>query len=273
MKLAVNWSPQADALFREGAIDVDLWKAADWPEIVEPAKKTGKPCYVHFPLRAGDGSQPDWGKVREWLATTDTHYVNMHFSGTMKDFPDIPFESREPEHRMRVVDAMVRDIEAAAKEVGMDRIIVENLPTLYDHDRSDQTFFAAADPETIRATIGRTGCGLLFDIDHARGAAWALNMPYDDYVAVLPLDRLRELHMTGTLFEDGLTVAHHPMAAVDWPYFDQAIANIRSGTWSHPSVYAFEYGGIGENFRDRSDANILREQVPMLLAKVRSLNK
>lgn len=272
MKLAVNWSPQAETLLRDGAIDVDLWKCADWPEIVEPAKATGKPCYVHFPLRAGDGSIPDWGKVREWLAATDTRFVNMHLSGTMRDFPDVPFESRAPEHRSRVADAFVRDIEAAGKEMGMERIIVENLPTLYDRDRSDQTFFAAVDPETIRTAIDKTGCGLLFDIDHARGASWALGMPYEEYVAALPLDRLRELHMTGTIFDGGLNEAHHPMTDADWPYFDRAIEDIRGGAWSHPAVFAFEYGGIGDNFRHRSDIDVLREQVPVFLRKIRSLN-
>lgn len=66
MKLAVNWSPQAESLLLEGRIDVDLWKCADWPELVDPALRT-KPAYVHFPIRAGDGSVPDWNSVRGWM--------------------------------------------------------------------------------------------------------------------------------------------------------------------------------------------------------------
>lgn len=267
----MNWSPQAETLLLAGAIDVDLWKCSDWPELVEPALKT-KPVYVHFPLRAGGGATPDWAAVRGWMEKTGTKNVNMHLHATPKDFPDIPFRSREPEHRERVIERMVRDVEAAGKEFGMDRIIVENLPTT-PQDDGVHPLFCAIEAETVRTVIEQTGCGLLLDIDHARSAADIFGVDARDYVESLPVDRIGELHMTGTEKVGGAILGHMPMSEEDWSYFDWVIERMGSGDWKTPDIYAFEYGGIGPAFESRSDSAVMAEQVPILLRKVRSLSK
>lgn len=271
MKLAVNWSPQAERLLLDGKIDVDLWKCADWPELVEPALKT-KPAYVHFPLRAGGGTTPDWNAVRAWMEKTGTKNVNMHLHVTPKDFPDIPFRSDSAEHRDRVIDAMVRDVEAAGREFGIERIIVENLPSTPEDD-GVHPLHSAIHAETVRTVIERTGCGLLLDLDHAMNATHLLGLDTREYIESLPVDRIGELHMSGTLMQEGSIHGHNPMTANDWLIFDWAIERMRAGAWKTPEIYAFEYGGIGENFKHRSDPVVLAEQVPMLFAKVHSLNK
>lgn len=271
MKLAVNWSPAAEKLLLERAIDVDLWKCSDWPELVEPALQT-KPAYVHFPLKAGDGSTPDWATVRMWMEKTGTKLVNMHLHIPPNVMPDIPHDSRSPEHRARVTDAMIRDVQAAGKEMGMERIIVENLPTFPEDDGLHPPF-CCVEPETIRAVIEATGCGLLLDIDHARAAAEVLGINPHAYIESLPVDRIGEFHMTGMRYENGLHVGHRPMSREDWEYFDWAIERFRSGDWRTPDIYAFEYGGIGPNFKENTDSNVLAEQVPILYEKIRLLNK
>ncbi len=271
MRLAVNWSPQAEKLVLDGKIDVDLWKCSDWPELVDPALKT-KPAYVHFPIRAGGGTAPDWEKVREWMAKTGTKLTNMHLHVSSKDMPDVPYASRSPEHRERVIDAMARDVEAAGKEMGIERIVVENLPTYRDDD-GFHPLHCAVEPEVINAVIERTGCMLLLDIDHARCAADVLNMDAKHYIEALPVDRIGEFHMTGVRREEGLLQGHRPMTEEDWEYFDWAIEKFRSDEWQTPDIYAFEYGGIGPVFRDNSDSAVLAEQVPIFFDKVHSLNK
>lgn len=271
MKLAVNWSPQAEKLLIEGRIDVDLWKCSDWPELVDPALKT-KPAYVHFPIRAGDGSTPDWEKVRMWMEKTGTKLVNMHVGVTVEDFPDIPFDSRDPAHRERVIRAMVKDVEAAGREMGMERIIVENLPT-HPHDDDTQPLHCAVEAETVREVITRTGCGLLLDIDHARNAADILGMDPRDYIESLPVDRIGELHMAGVRRMNDWLEDHMGMSDDCWKYFDWTIERLRSGDWKTPDIFAFEYGGIGPVFRDRCDPVVLAKQVPRMFAAVHSLNK
>ena len=79
--------------------------------------------------------------------------------------------------------------------------------------------------------------------------------------------------MSGTVKENGAVLGHMPFSAEDFAYFDWAIGRFRSGAWKTPDIYAFEYGGIGPAFEHRSDAGVIAEQVPVLVAKVRSLNK
>ncbi len=250
---------------------MDLWKCSDWPELVEPALKT-KPAYVHFPIRAGDGSVPDWESVRRWMNMTGTKNVNMHLAVTVNDIPDIPFTSRDPLHRERVIDAMVRDVLAAGEAMGMEKIIVENLPT-HPHDEADpKPLYSAVDPETVRTVIERTGCRLLLDIDHARNAADILGIDPKKYIESLPVDRIGELHISGVRRIDGRLEDHMGMSDECWEYVDWAIGQMRDRHWNTPDICAFEYGGIGPIFRDRCERSVLAEQVPILLQKIRSLN-
>lgn len=262
MKFAINYSPQADELLREGAIDIDLFKCADWPELVEPAMKL-KPAYVHFPLMAGkpNAAEPDWDAVQAWKEKTGTQYVNMHLSAEDEDFPAIPRASNLPEHLEQVTEQMIRDVKRVTAIFGPENVIVENVPMQLGKQES-QPLRASVEPKVIRTVIEETRCGLLLDIDHARVASHEFGITYQDYIAELPVDRIRELHMTGTHMVDGFLQAHLPMKEDDWEIFAWALQNIQSGAWSHPGIMAFEYGGIGKMFEWRSKKEVMAEQVP-----------
>lgn len=273
MRLAVNWSPAAEKLVLEGKIDVDLWKCSDWPELVGPALKT-RPAYVHFPIHTSADFNVDWAKVRGWMDITGTKNVNMHLVATRKDFPDIPFDSRDPAHRERVITMMVDCIERAGKEMGIERIVCENLPSARaDDEEHPWPIFAAIDPLTVREAILRSGARLLLDLDHARNAADLLGMDAKEYVEILPVDRIGELHMSGVQQQGDRLEDHMGLSAECWTYVDWAIGEMHAGRWATPDICAFEYGGIGPVFRDRCNPAVLEAQVPRLLAGVRSLNK
>jgi len=50
----------------------------------------------------------------------------------------------------------------------------------------------------------------------------------------------------------------------DWSFFTWAMDRIRAGDWSTPWMVAFEYGGIGDPFKWRSESSVIAEQVPRL---------
>lgn len=272
MRLAVNWSPAAEKLVLEGNIDVDVWKCSDWPELVGPALKT-RPAYVHFPIHTSVHFEVDWAKVRGWMDITGTKNVNIHLVATAKDFPDIPFASRDPAHRARVVDMMVACINKAGEEMGMERIVCENLPSHPTDDAGGPwPLHCSIEADAVREAIDRSGCRLLLDIDHARNAADLLGEDPRAYIERLPVDRIGELHMSGAVRMNGYLEDHMGMSDECWPFFDWALAEMNAGRWATPDIYAFEYGGIGAIFRDRCDPAVLAAQVPRLLAGVRSLN-
>ena len=52
MNFAINYSPQAGELLKQGKIEINLFKCPDWPELIQEASALA-PVYVHFPLIAG----------------------------------------------------------------------------------------------------------------------------------------------------------------------------------------------------------------------------
>lgn len=86
-----------------------------------------------------------------------------------------------------------------------------------------------------------------------------------DYIKKLPLDRLKELHITG-IQQDGNQRLRDsmPMTEEDWDLAGWVLKNIQTGNWPEPWVASLEYGGIGPAFEWRTDSKVLASQVPRL---------
>jgi len=288
MKFAVNYSPQAAELYQTGRIQVDFFKCPAWPDLIAEAMDIA-PVYVHFPLRVGDGTgnainnetgQPaEWEWVEGILQQTDTCYVNVHLhpprlSGVLPDNGYGAVATTETTQRL------VCDVEAVVKQFGVDRVIVENGYNM-DHNPLRPAYF----PEVISEVVKITGCGLLFDLSHARMASERLNAPVEPYVAKLPVHATRELHITGIQYagdywisrmqQEGVAPAviencsgrrmdHLPLIDEDWGAMDWAISSIQAGEWRTPDIVALECGGVGSFWQSTCDGNALAEQIPRL---------
>ncbi len=271
MKLAINYSPEAEALAAWGAVDFDLFKCPPaWdPVVLEYAPdlfaraQAVRSVYLHFPLNAGDGSLrvTDWGRVGEAMAQTDTPFVNVHLLARTRDFPNIPADTTEPAHVRRVQDALVRDVSVAAARFGPERVIVENV--VYG-GAGGKVLLPCVDPAVISGVVRQTGCRLLLDTAHARLSAAALGLDVQEYVERLPVARLGELHVTGARPEGSRGRDSMPMGPEDWALAEWALGRILSGAWGRPWAVAFEYGGVGPIFAGRSEADVIAEQLPRL---------
>lgn len=293
MQLAVHYNPQTAALLDSGQVQFDLFKCPAWPDLITEVTARYR-AYVHFPLRTHTGSgepvdtesnqPPDWGKVEGLLAQTDTPFVNVHLGALVEDYPDIPPESTAPEHIERVVGDMVRDVLAVVGRFGAAKVIVEN-----DHPSQGRYLRISYLPETIRRVVEASGCGLLFDLSHARLAARALGMDAREYTGRLPVQHTRELHLTGIGPFDapwverlrraqidealvqrfaGQTVDHLPMHDDDWPITTWALAKAHSGDLGQPQIAAFEVGGVGPLWHAITDPAALARDLPRLHALV-----
>ena len=288
MKFAVNYSPESIHLLESGHIKFDLVKLPAWPELIK--KVAGRhPCYVHFPLKVGRGKGVldnetkelvKWKKIEKMVKMTDTPFVNLHVSLSAKHFPDIPQDSTTPEHFDRVLENILHDVCEAVKQFGPEKVIVEN-----EHDGKGHHLKINILPGLFHRIIEETGCGLLLDVSHARIAARALNLDEKSYLHSLPVQRIRELHLTGIqwfgedhiqkvraagLSEDWIEkISHHwmdhlPMTDDDWSMIRWVLDNIRASEWSRPWVVSLEYGGLGGFFGAFTDEAVLREQIPKL---------
>ena len=259
-KLAVNYSPQAAALRLSGDLPIDLYKCPDWPDLIAEAVGSGEhPVYVHFPLVAGDGSLDavDWSRVERLLGETHTPFVNLHLAPHAKTFQGDPESAAT---RGKILSALCREIEGVGARFGAERVILENVPYYPEESRLRLGVL----PETVTTLVRDVGCGFLFDLSHARISAHYLGADEKDYIAALPLDKLRELHITGVQMHEGRLRDHLPLTEKDWEMAAWASSQIRTGAWARPGVVALEYGGVGPAFEWRSDSGVLTEQVPRL---------
>ncbi len=289
MKLAVNYSRKAADLLRRGEITIDLFKCPAWPDLVDEISAEF-PAYVHFPLKVGLGiddaldtetrEPADWLKFEDLLKRTGTPLVNAHLWVDSRDFPDIPPDTTDPAHVEMITANLIRDVEAMTRRFGPERVIVENVPDIYE-----RMIRPVMLPGVVNQVVDETGCGFLLDIAHARLAAGSLGVDEREYISALPVDRLRELHVTGirtvegewreTLREAGFdadlldaragqTMDHMPMTADDMAVFTWAMDNIHSGAWAAPWVATYEYGGVGVPWEQIADAHVLADHLPRM---------
>jgi uncharacterized protein (UPF0276 family) len=294
MLLAVNYSvASADLLYR-GIVDFDLFKAPAWLDLAAQARAQ-HPTYVHFPLIVGTGlgdaldgetnAVADWKKVESLLRDTDTRYVNVHLAPAPEHAPAIPPDSADRMHGEAIAERMIHDLLPVIRRFGAEQVIAEN-----DQYNGGQTLRAAYLPDVIRAVIEETDCGLLLDVSHARIAAETLEMPVEDYLRALPLERVREMHVTGVQRFEGTWLTrmraagvpeievqrragqlqdHLPMTDEDWKLLATILERTRAGQVGAPWTVTFEYGGVGLLWEAVTDAAILANQIPRLKALVR----
>lgn len=262
MELAINYSTQAVELLREGRIKVDRLKCADWPDMIAAARSHG-PIYVHFPLEAGLKQQRHVMSLETIASMRDetaTPLINTHLIA----FADDEQSDLEIESTMRA------EVGRLVKHFGAAHVVAENIP-FYSSGLKRPYAKVCVDPLLIHRVLNETGCGLLLDISHARIAAMHLGVDPRSYIESLPVDRLRELHVTGVDTVDGRLLDHMPLAEEDWSYVEWALERIRSGAWSTPWCVALEYGGVGKPFAWRSEKRIIAEQLPRLYELVHHL--
>ena len=270
MRFAINYSPQAEKLWRDGAIQVDLFKCPDWPELVSQVSECHA-LYVHCSLNAGRGIPPklDLDLLGRWLDRTETLVINTHFWLLRSDFAaeaDIRPEA--------VIERAVQDVEFLGQRFGVDCIVIENVPYPVRWDDSE-LLAEVVDPAVITEIVRRTGCGLLLDTAHAIRSCEGLGRTdIRGYLNALPVHALRELHIVGILpepDESGIRHDHFEMTDADWEIAEYAVGQIRKGCWNAPDTLAFEYGGVGEKFAWRSESRVIAEQAPRMYQLAKSV--
>jgi len=125
-------------------------------------------------------------------------------------------------------------------------LILENMPCRHLNQRIE------ADPGITCEVLQATGCDLLLDLAHARVGAMFFGMQPADYLELLPLDKVRQIHVSGPRMRgDTLYDAHESMNEEDYRLLEWTLAR------THPEVVTLEY------FRDR---DALREQIHRIMS-------
>jgi uncharacterized protein (UPF0276 family) len=270
MKLAINYSPNAAVLVRSGAAAIDLFKCpypfdpavhAYSPTLLDDAERL-RPTYIHFPLNTCDGTitPESLAETARWRERTRTPYINVHIT-LREEAPAV--DDLSPAFVAEASGRIARDIDVLVRAFGADAVIAENV--IY---RVGQTGPSAACtwPEAIAKVIRDTGCGLLLDTSHARISASQLGVPIEEYIERLPVERLRELHVTGARLDGDPAWDSMPMSEDDWQVAEWVLRRIREGAFARPWTVALEYGGVGPIFDWRSEADEIRSEIERMRA-------
>jgi hypothetical protein len=266
MAFAINWSPEAAALLDEGAIEIDIYKCPTWADVVEKAQ-TQRPAYTHLPIGIGRNQQHEWNfaDIENWLGKTDTRFVNSHIIPSKPHFAaDITLDD--------LSEALTKEVELLVRHFGAERVIIENCPYAVFGIR-DGYIPQGMHPQLFQNIIATTGCGLLLDVAHVILTCEALEQEWQAYISGLPVNRLREMHITGIgTWSTGDRGDHLPLTDSDWLNVEWCFEQIRTNKWATPQIVAFEYGGIGM-LKEwcGSDKTIIAEQVPRLYRLVHNL--
>jgi uncharacterized protein len=266
---SINYSLPALRLLKTGKIELDRFKCPDWPDLVTEVNLR-YPVAVHFNLTAGNGTLPtEWEPIDQMLEQTNTPFVNVHLETNPACFQDMAVDTIKKEDRQRILDMMHADLHCYVKRYGPERVIAENVPY---QAHAGQVARPAVEPDLIAQAIRETGCGFLFDLGHARICAHYTGMSEEDYIRLLPMEKLREIHVAGVQAVDGVLCDHLAMTREDWDLLDQTLENIKRGEWPRPWMAALEYGGLGPIFAWRNDPDVMEEQAPKIYNALQRLN-
>ena len=235
MKLCVNYLEEVRELIEEGKIDyIDYLKLFSINGDLSPFDWCISKKDVMFHGFIGEtGSNiadknffenRDIEKQKEYFEKSNTPYISMHINALQEPIPN-------EEEALTVIK---ENVDRLRKEFERE-IILENV--LAFEGREEYNFFA--NPEFISKVIEETKCGFLFDIGHARAAAEVLNIPFDNYVERLPMDKLIEIHLAGCMKKiDGkLTPNHSKMNEEDYIFLENLLKSSKT-----LQVVTLEYG-------------------------------
>jgi uncharacterized protein (UPF0276 family) len=157
------------------------------------------PLMLHLDDTLSRHTLPDAAMVQRlqgWVALTGTPWTSLHIGFSVADTdldgayitqPASALLTREEAQRN-----IVRNARALAEQLPVP-LLLENIPQF-----PNLAHLHVCEPEFITTVLRETGCAMLLDLAHARVSADALGYEVHDYLARLPLERVVELHLSGS---------------------------------------------------------------------------
>ena len=136
-------------------------------------------------------------RMNELLYYYESPHVAFHCLAYPEDMAD--FSGEQPEKERQLYERMKQNILYLKEHLDVP-VLIENIDYCPEYPKIGQisTVAYAAQPETIRRLVEETEIGFLFDLSHARVSAEHLGMEFEEYCRRLPMNRITEVHLSGS---------------------------------------------------------------------------
>jgi uncharacterized protein (UPF0276 family) len=253
--LGVAWSPAAAALPDLSAL-VDLVEVPGW-SLLQLQPRPPRHLVLHNLDLDASLANPAyidaaWGeRARAALDATRSPWLSLHlgFASERVRFDGHMLPESPPLPRDALFERLVDSVRRARSALGADvPLLLENLDYCpegaYEH---------VCEPTFMRDVLDATGCDLLLDLAHAQVSASWLGFEVEAMLEQLPLERVREIHLSSPRALDGnsplLDDVHETLTERDYALLRWVLGRAR------PRAVVLEY---------RRDAVELRQQLSRL---------
>lgn len=238
IQLGCNYSKALLKLLDAGSVHVDWIKLSREDTLVdEIAECQGlRPALVHTLGHAGMEPERfaaiDWLELNRAVTAAGSPHIAIHLQTKEEQWA-------EPPTRAQVLERMVRQIGIARERLAAP-LLVENVP----YSSQSGTLRVCGEPDFIAEMLLLTGTDLLLDTAHLRSAAYNLGIDEWEYAAALPLERVREIHVSGPRMDERgeLRDRHMELQEEDYAMLEWLLKRTK------PAMVTLEYGGTGPLF-------------------------
>ena len=232
MDLAVNYSQALVELIQKGDVPADRIEFNAWtpPEQIRAYRQDlpDWPFLFHASeqIYAFSSRPVDAPRLCAYLDCTDTPWISVHLTFLSRFRAFLAYRGlRLPDRPARFyAQRFVAKARALAEQMPLP-VIIENMGLA-----------PQANPAWINDVLSETGFNLLLDLGHARVAADHAGMDEREYIGQLPLERVVQVHVSGSRMRNGRRFdAHEPLLEEDYALLDWVLER------TQPQILTLEY--------------------------------
>lgn len=256
MKIGCNYSDELYELLSNNTIDIDYFKVGAFGPFINILDQIVKikPLLIHgfgFFEHAGMdmGNKVDWYNINKMLQKYKSPHLAFHFSLYDNDIKGTYNDEI-------LINHMINTVKVWSKNINVP-LLIENMDYCPYYENRQSSLELSVRPEVISRACQEAKVELLLDIAHAKVSAYHLNVDIYDYLEQLPLERVREIHITGTEEDKniGLIDSHLELTKKDYDLLEYVLEK------SDPDIITLEYGWPGKDYTYRTKKHSIKEQL------------
>ncbi len=256
MKWGCNYSDELIKLVREGELpELDYIKAGAFGGCDLEKAFAQRPLLLHgfgwyerlgmdlekavIPKTYGSSLEKAVQRMNELIYYYESPHIAIHCLAYPEDEREL-FGSQE-EKESQLYERMKGNILYLKEKLEVP-LLIENIDYCPYYDKLGQINNLAypTRPEVIRRLAEETDIGFLFDLSHARVSAEHLKIDFEKYCQSLPMDRVREVHLSGSGIhpELGRIDVHEELDEEDYAWIEKLWRG------NAPEYITLEYGFV-----------------------------